>query len=58
MKRVWLWRRIRLWRRRWCLWRGHEMAAWSPTVLSYVDANGDEWTTRQWRCARHDRLPS
>ena len=30
-------RRLRLWRRRWCLRRGHPMADWSPVVVSYKE---------------------
>lgn len=61
--------RLRIWRRRWCMRRGHPMADWSPLCVSYkapdrIDPEsgqyiyGREITQRSWRCARHDRQPS
>lgn len=57
--------RLRRWRRRWCLWRRHPMAEWSPIVrhrpARYGEVDGrivmkvDEITVRQWRCAIHER---
>lgn len=62
-------KRVRYWRRRWCLWRDHPMADWSPIVMIEKAPDraifgddftvitfvyGDEITTRGWRCAKHD----
>lgn len=58
-------KRLTYWRRRWCLWRGHPMAEWSPICIyekspdRYVDGQiipGDEYMVRAWRCALHDRV--
>ena len=54
-------------RRRWCAWRGHPRADWSPIVFWYSDPDilnmdgsitrGTEIVIRAWRCALHDRTP-
>jgi len=59
--------RLTRWRRRWCTWRGHPQAEWSPIVVWVTEPDrleedgtivqGDDTVVRSYRCARHDRAP-
>lgn len=49
--------RLTLARRRWCLRHNHPMADWSPTVMSETGDDGVTYSTRAWRCERHDVAP-
>lgn len=47
--------RLTLWRRRWCIRRGHPIAPWSPVVFYQRGPNGEDIETKAWRCIRHDK---
>lgn len=59
--------RLRVLRRRWCIYRRHPMASWSPVCASYKAPDvlgpdgsvvpGRELVSRAWRCSRHDKPP-
>lgn len=59
----WL-RRCRYFRRRWCAYRDHPQAPWSPVLVSYRDDDwvdrdgvlqpGDLCEIRAYRCTHHD----
>lgn len=59
--------RLRVLRRRWCIYRRHPMASWSPVCASYKAPDvagpdgtitpGRELVQRAWRCSRHDKPP-
>lgn len=60
-------KRVRVYRRRLCIRLGHPMASWSPIVMSFKEDDyvvggvlvpGQEYLTRAWRCARHDKEPA
>lgn len=61
--------RLKVWRRRWCIRRGHPMADWSPVCMSYREPDlvriedglrvpGRVIEQRAWRCALHDENPT
>jgi hypothetical protein len=55
---------LRYQRRRWCAWRGHRQAPWSPIVITWCDSDvlnadgsitrGAETRIRAYRCSIHD----
>lgn len=57
-------KKLRYWRRRWCAWRGHQEAEWSPVVLCWRTPDvwdgervidGAETRVKAYRCERHDK---